>query len=484
MSTLALVVVAAAVCGTVHVMPPGPAPERVPGAVFVPRDEDGKLLRDSFDAPGLATSRNFALRWGALADISEGTALGLLSDLERPWEVEVESLDHPAPVGTDAYRFNVYVGDTGPNVPDTYDVNYFSYDEEGWPMIVLHPANLDEPDGAAVTIAHELYHAIQAATGNYAWYDDDSPQSWYWEASATWAAGEVFPESSSQAGLLFGYAFAPHLSVDHFEYAGNGGGIETLHQYGAFIFLRYLTEHVADARLIRDSWLDSTPEAVPTEVLDDLLRDRDASLGLDDVFPAFAAANATWDYDLGYLYEAWLDALAEWYREDDARRAGLVEAGGTSGWVDAPSDTAPAALAYNLVDAPRLEPGRWVIGVERADAGTAGTDSRLQAVLVRQRGEAREYATLAMNDGVAEVVVEVIEGEELHLVAAMPSTDGPGAERFPWSYRIEPAPDASGLPTDPPVTGSGCSCDSAGGGAQGGWAVLLLGIALRGRRRR
>ncbi len=495
----------AATCGTLGVLPSGPAPlESIAPPHDVARDGD-KAVRDAFGGVAqVATSSNFALKWGDGVQIPESDGLTLLSALEASWEVTLQEWELAAPPGSDEYLFNVYIGDTGDGTPPTYDVNYFSYDDDGYPMIVLHPGNLEEPDYAATTIAHEFFHAVQAASGNFDYWDDDDV-SWYWEASATWAMGEVFPDHSGQASLLFGYAFRPHLSVEYFDFSGAGEDIDSLHQYGAFIFLRYLTEQVSDSVLIRETWSEPTLGDSPVEMIDRLLAAQGA--GVDDVFAHFAAVNATWDYALGDLYAAWLEAYAPYYEPWDDRIVATVPAGGTDGWTDAPQATAPSELSYNLLDVGSPGAGDWELQFEGAAEGSLGSEGSFGVVLVRDRGGAVSYHQVPLNGVVGDLELDLDAGERLHLAVSVPRIGGPRGERFDWAYRFEPAAvvdpgdddddDAAGDDDDLPGLddddddvgpsfsgdGSACGCDSVAADPELGLLLLAPVAALLRRRR-
>ncbi len=476
----------AAACGTLSLMQPGPPPEPVPSTFEVVR-EDGKALRDAYGGlTEVATSKNFALKWGDAIPVNEGAAGVLLDQLEHSWQVEMVDMGHPSPTGTDTHLFNVYIGDSGSGAPESYGVNYFSHDADGWPMIVIHPGNLDAPEQAGPTVCHELYHAVQSGTGNYIYWDLEDPRAWYWEASATWVSGEVFPDDPGQAGLLYGYAFVPHLSVHHFQYATGQGGIEELHQYGAFIFLRYLTEKVADPMLVRDSWVLANQYDLPLDKLDELLEEIDGDLGIDAVYPGFAAAAATWDYQLGEMYESWLDWVADYYPDDDHRVADTVHGDGTDGWEEVDQGLMPRELAYNIIEFRSPDEGDWEVAFE----GDADAPWALVAVI--ETDDDVVYAPIEVVEGLGDDVVEVPDDASLYLAVSVLTTGGPVGESFDYSYRIDPWQDEEPENPEPEgpegptgggmLSGSGdaCSCDQADP-APVGLLALLLSPLLRRR---
>ncbi len=96
-----------------------------------------------------------------------------------------------------------------------------------------------------VTAAHEYYHAVQFA---YDAFED----SWFMEATATWAEDEIFDEIDDNLQYLRrGPLGRPHVPLDKFELGGT-------HQYGDWIFFRFLTEQFPDGvgmpTLVRQMW--------------------------------------------------------------------------------------------------------------------------------------------------------------------------------------------------------------------------------------
>ncbi|WP_121253671.1 MXAN_6640 family putative metalloprotease [Nocardioides ferulae] len=96
-----------------------------------------------------------------------------------------------------------------------------------------------------VTAAHEYFHAVQFA---YDYYED----RWLMEATATWAEDEVYDDVDDSVQYLdAGPLGRPDVPLD---YVGEG------HQYGDWIFFRYLTENVITTEsgglpvLVRDIW--------------------------------------------------------------------------------------------------------------------------------------------------------------------------------------------------------------------------------------
>ena len=107
-----------------------------------------------------------------------------------------------------------------------------------------------------VTAAHEYFHAVQFA---YDAFED----GWFMEATATWAEDELFDGVDDNLQYLRkGPLGRPHVPLDKYEELG-------LHQYGDWIFFRYLTEKYQEEigglpSLVLDTWVkaDAAPGAV------------------------------------------------------------------------------------------------------------------------------------------------------------------------------------------------------------------------------
>jgi hypothetical protein len=120
---------------------------------------------------------------------------------------------------------------------------------DSWAYCVLDNNYTEKPfqglpplDNMRVTAAHEYFHAVQFA---YDAFED----GWFMEATATWAEDELFTDINDNLQyLIHGPLHRPQVPLDKFEAAG-------LHQYGDWIFFRYLTEKIpAGAALIRQMW--------------------------------------------------------------------------------------------------------------------------------------------------------------------------------------------------------------------------------------
>jgi hypothetical protein len=434
-----------------------------------------RALRDgygTFASPIL--SEHFALKTGPDVKIDPAFGKRVLEGLELAYAVEVTQHGLPAPTGNDAYYLNVYAGNSGGGAPEIpFEGAYVTSDPEGHPIITVHPVLL-EGDAAyadAVT-AHELYHTIQMATGSYA---TSEAGYWYWEATAEWAASQVYPKEPESA--VGAYALMPHVSLDYVDYPDTGTAIE-MHHYGAAIFPRYLTEQVADWTLVRDSWSKPSDANDPLKSIDALLQPLGKNVA--DTFAAFAAHNATWDYAFGKQYRAMGDQWAKYYPKDDARFALDLPPTGQAGFVEPPAATVPWKLGYNLVRVKAPAPGVWDVGFAGNPTGTEGSPSAFRVTLVRERAAGPEYATVPLVDhaGAAEVTVD---GDlALYLVVASQPDAAAAEEGFGYTVRLEPRAEPVGPPMtpEPPPAMKGGGCAVPTGGTDGSTGLAAFSLVL------
>lgn len=472
------------------VPPHDPAP---PDAALEERDAYGTF-------PYSTSSDHFIVKWGSGGGVDESDVDFLIAAFEDAWQIEIEEMGHPAPPGTDRYLFNVYIGDSGSGTPDGYGAaGYYSADPDGYPMVVIAADTLSDLAYTEITAAHEFYHAIQNGIGTYSYSGD---AAWYWEATAEWASGQVYPDNEYSAVFLLGLAYLPYLPVNFFDYPDRGT-LQEYHQYGAFIFPTYLSEQVADWTIIRDSWVEASSRD-PLTSLDDLLREQGTSVA--EVFPWFAAHNATWDYANGEIYADMLDEYARWYGDDDHRVVVELDAAGTEGWVDAPSATLPQFYGYNVIRLEDPPAGSLVIGFRGDAEGSDGSEARWGAILVEETTREVTYTELALEDGEGEATLS-LDGSEQNVYLAVAATpeEARDDETFGWSYKVswgeegtetgetedtgeetgETGEIAGGDSDEPAETGggtlvpkTGCACSSAP--TRSPWAAVIA-LALSAR---
>lgn len=175
--------------------------------------------------------------------------------------------------------------------------SYCSFDNDFSPL-QFGTANTPT-ENLQVTAAHEYFHATQFA---YDAYED----RWLLEATATWAEDELYPDVNDNLQYLpDGPIGRPDQPLDLFP---NG----CCHQYGTWIFFRYLSEKYTTEQgglptIVREIWerLDAAsggPDDDSTQGVSRVLADHGSSFaktfGVFSVFNQFPAAG----YGEGDLY--------------------------------------------------------------------------------------------------------------------------------------------------------------------------------------
>jgi hypothetical protein len=101
------------------------------------------------------------------------------------------------------------------------------------------PPPSDGIRGLKVTMAHELFHAVQFA---YDAYED----AWFMESTATWVEDEVYDRINGNLQYLpYGPLGRPRVPLD----LNRGFGV-----YGAWIWPRFLVETAEEVDIIRRAW--------------------------------------------------------------------------------------------------------------------------------------------------------------------------------------------------------------------------------------
>ena len=450
----------------------------------VPPPAPDKATRDALGVPNSLESENFVVRWGS--GVTNSQALAVLDAFEAGWKTEVEDMGYPGPWGSDSTKFNVEVAETGGNTPQSYNAaGYFWEDPDGWPMVVLSTGTVGNMSYGKTTAVHELFHAIQDATDSPYGYGQGVPGAWYHEATASWVEVEVYPDNEGYAEFLFGYSFFPHLSLNYFDYADGSGGLAQYHQYGAFIWVRYLAEHVGDWRIIKKSWVQADDED-PLVVLDAQLR-QDHDLTLKAAFFDFAARNVAWDYEHGELYAAVHEQYATGYPSDDHRLAAshIVT---TDGWVEPPAETLPWRLGTNYIrlfpqdDGPDLH---VQFEGEATGAWSSNAAWDVRVVVLREAAEP-EYWELLLDERQGNAWIEdSASADEIWLVVNVTTGEDNPGETFAYSYNMEPgeAPEDTGLDLGEAIENLANACACSSGRPLSGWVLMVAGAVLLARRR-
>ncbi|MEQ1569771.1 MAG: DUF6055 domain-containing protein [Myxococcota bacterium] len=498
-------------CHTMQLMP-----SATPLVQNVPKAFAGLQVRDIYGLPNELTSAHYVLHWGnSDGGITDLEREQLLDGFEVAWEQQIDVMGHPAPATTDAYLFNVYIGDSGNGAPSAYGAaGWYWTDSYGYPMIVISKDVFFDPDYVDSVSSHEFYHAIQGSTNRYTY---EGVSAWYWEATAEWAAIETHPTNPFSGPFVFSYAMLPELPVNFFDYP-DSGILEEYYQYGAFLFPLDLSNQYG-FEAVRDSWIVPGAEIDPLEVLRANLGD--AGADLDELWLDHLGRNTVFDYDQGanYLYNTeYYEAFWPSHRITDT-----VTGDGGSGRVDGAIAPYRYGAANLLLDNPSA--GTLEVRITGDSLGDEGSPATYGARIVRNTGGVYEYLEVPFVDEVGTLdVLDVGDEDEIWLAVGVwtESTDQWDTEQFEFDWSLEviavepPEPVDSGTdptvdsgtgPTDPgtdpePDTGTtpgededppaeddtgvkapvSCACDGAGSPAAG-W-LGFAALALVGRRRR
>lgn len=453
------------------------APGRAVDGTRAPQPELG--VRDSYALPNQSFSEHFVLLWGDDRDVSGGQVDMLLGAFEDAWDNHIEGWGMPAPDGTDAYYFNVYVGDSGSGAPEISGAaGYFTTDDDDNPMIVMDPSLLGYREYASTTAVHEFFHACQWATDHYVTYDS----MWFWEATATWAEPVVYPSYDDYAGPLAGFAFLPHLSLTFFDYPDRGL-LQEMHHYGAFIWPRYVSEFVADDELTIEVWTGGTAGADPLYHYEQLIQQA-AGLDLMRVWGDFLAHNAVWDYQDRQLYLSVLDQYDNWYTDESL--AGTCSGAGMESWSSA-RENLPQNLGANYVVISEPLEGVLRFELEGQARGSSDSLAEWEVRVVPVVDGSWEYVDVPVEGGVASWSSDgSVQYDAVYVAIGAWAATTYDDETFDYSYRlwVEGAFGDTGAIED---TGSekpgGCGCAGPAAGAGLAW-LGLLGLGAAARRRR
>ena len=98
-----------------------------------------------------------------------------------------------------------------------------------------------ELENIQVTAGHEFFHAIQLGYDGY-------EEIWLMEATATWMEEETYDDVNDCYQYMVPWFEKPYLSLNR---------PNVLHQYGSFIFFKYIEEHLGGPEIIKNTWEQS-----------------------------------------------------------------------------------------------------------------------------------------------------------------------------------------------------------------------------------
>lgn len=442
-------------------------------------------VRDPFGLPNLRTSDRFAVHWGDAGGVTLDEVDALLAALDRAWAVQVDEMGHPPPPSTATAYFDVYVGDSGDGAPSSYGADgYYTLDDDGYPMLVVAASALDDPDLASHTASHELYHALQTATGRFA---RDGAAAWFWEATAEWAAVQTAPDNPANGPFVYAYALQPALPV---VYAADPrvDPLGALFPYGAFLFPLDLTRAYG-FELVRDAWTEAH-DPDPLETMRAWLADRGGDL--DEAWLDHLATRIALDYDQGALYAANVAQNAARYPELDPFAVHLSGPGG-DGAISGDDPRAPARYGSAAIVVERPDAGLLSARFSGQTPGADGAQARFGGrVVVVARDGAASVTAIPFDgaDGGVEVRITADDARVYAVIGALPPDEGPvGAvdpdARFGVTWSVSVTPDDPAIGPAPRSDAGSRRCGCAAGPATRppvGLLALLAGLRTRCRR--
>jgi hypothetical protein len=465
-------------CGTIERLPSLASQPRPP-RIFLGGGE--KATRDSFGGDyQIRESANFALKW-TTSVVDEDEAAMALAVLEDSWRLYIDELGHTPPPGAESYRVNAYVSGLEDVPSIDFDGGYAWIDDEGYAYLVVS-RNMFTPEQGGDTLrtvlSHEFHHDIQLGLDVF----NAGSAYWFWEASADWAAQELYPEMAYAYGFVGAFAMRAELPV---FYAGDalGGDVSGLHQYGASIFPRHLSERWGDPTLVSGAWETAGPADDPLEIMGGLLPEGDIAAA----YAEFAPRMALWDFERQDLIIGWVDAYGTQF--PDGRFAHRVPAEGTGGWIGPPPGREPRAWGASVIEVARPASGLVAIEVEAETTGSSGIPGLVQAVVVRYTEDGIAYEPIELAAGAGAATVPLLTTGYLVLFATADTRSF--SESYSYQVRITPdaVPGADAGPGGEEAADASAGCGCQSGRGRGGWLAFLLlayliSLAWRGRQPR
>lgn len=238
--------------------------------------------------------------------------------LEFAWYAEIEHFGWPAPpsdgtIGGDN-RFDIYLlnilpyniagftdsdressltGDN-PNSPDIRELNskhsFIVLDNDYAEYEDFQIPGITRLEYMGSTAAHEFNHAIQFGI------DGEEPDTWLWEATATWMEDEVFNDVNETLRALP----SEFKSTDLCQLSQGGDKQDegAGHWYGMWIFMRYVSERFGD-EAVRRIW-ELAAQQDGYAVLDTFLQEKNTNF--EDFFTDFSLALLLRDFEEGKNY--------------------------------------------------------------------------------------------------------------------------------------------------------------------------------------
>lgn len=391
---------------------------------------DAKAVYGGVYADHLETE-NFTINWeSGHATLDQAERAG--EALEAAWSTFVVDQGWTLPVSGDRYYIWVLLVDDlgGTGLTTEYSTDDFP---EGYPVIYLNSRWAGDEAFWRALAEHEFHHALQYAVRP--WTGGGGAESWYWEASATWAAQVVEPETVALDYIVPLYGDRPSVRFDD---------IEGSHQYGMFVLNAWLEEPILGfgAGAMKAAWDRGAVDTAAT--WDTILADTTGRPEYE-LWAAFAAAFGNDAFGRGTTWQDPTQQALEQGATGEADRLGTVY--------------------YRLSGAPVSVLATVDAGAVRLSAPATpwGSTDSSTGVLV---GAGEVLAVTALENGSAWSLSLVDAGDTGRDAAG--DTGDTGSEAQP-PRRTEPAAD--------------CGCASSSAAPVATWLAAAGCLAVRTRRR-
>lgn len=210
---------------------------------------------DAANLPNVHYTEHFAIRWGDsyTANMDDIEFWGQILE-DEVWATEIVDWGYQPIAYSDQYYVDFYIGNSGDGAPHidfsgAYTTVYYDSWPQSMPYVVFHPSILDYDASIQEISAHEFFHTIQFthAIVDGCWYFMGEDETWFVEATATWAQGTVYPDFNNYIYYIYDWAEDPQKPLTDNSYG-------TAAPYGRVIWARYLYEHIDGLDTIYDIW--------------------------------------------------------------------------------------------------------------------------------------------------------------------------------------------------------------------------------------
>ena len=168
-------------------------------------------------------------------------ANSILDIAENVWGKEIDGFGFKAPINSDKYYIDIYIGNTEAynkatssyvTISSSYAGFAESYQSDKTPYFIIN--STIDINILKVTIAHEFFHTVQYAYGFYDVSDDIWYKNiWFLEASAVMMEDEIYSSINDYINYLPDYFHHTYNSIEKYD-----GNIE----YGKVVFAKFLRE--------------------------------------------------------------------------------------------------------------------------------------------------------------------------------------------------------------------------------------------------